>query len=127
MQRLGQGLARYALMLGGRVGRSDLQSYCFLFTTDPSQLNRERLKALVESDNGFKLAEKDLEIRGPGSLYGTQQWGLPDMAMQGLSNIFLVEKTRAAAKEILEADHTLEKYPELKERLKNFEKRIHFE
>ncbi len=111
----------------GRVGRSDMQSYCFLFTTDPSMLNRKRLHALVESDNGFKLAEKDLEIRGPGSLYGTQQWGVPDMAMQGLSNIFLVEKTRAAAKELLEKDPTLSKYPELKERLKEFEKRIHFE
>jgi len=111
----------------GRVGRSDMQSYCFLFTTDPSQLNRKRLRALVESDNGFKLAEKDLEIRGPGSLYGTQQWGLPDMAMQGLSNIFLVEKTRTAAKELLEKDPELKNYPELKERLKNFEKRIHFE
>ena len=111
----------------GRVGRSDLQSYCFLFTTDPSMLNRKRLKALVESNNGFELAEKDLEIRGPGSLYGTQQSGIPDMAMQGLSNIFLVEKTRAAAKEILEKDPELKKYPELKERLKQFQKRIHFE
>ncbi|MFH1967861.1 MAG: ATP-dependent DNA helicase RecG, partial [bacterium] len=77
----------------GRVGRSDMQSYCFLFTTSPDQLNRRRLKALVGSNNGFELAQKDLEIRGPGSLYGTQQWGIPDMAMQGLSNIFLVEKT----------------------------------
>jgi len=111
----------------GRVGRSDMQSYCFLFTTDPSMLNRKRLKALVESNNGFELAEKDLEIRGPGSLYGTQQWGIPDMAMQGLTNIFLVEKTRAAAKELLEKDPTLEKHPQLKERLKEFEKRIHFE
>ena len=111
----------------GRVGRSDMQSYCFLFTTDPSMLNRRRLKALVESNNGFELAEKDLEIRGPGSLYGTQQWGIPDMAMQGLSNIFLVEKTRAAAKELLEKDPTLKKYPVLLERLKEFEKRIHFE
>ena len=111
----------------GRVGRSDMQSYCFLFTTDPSMLNRKRLKALVESNNGFELAEKDLEIRGPGSLYGTQQWGIPDMAMQGLSNIFLVEKTRAAAKELLEKDPTLKAYPTLLERLKQFEKRIHFE
>ncbi len=111
----------------GRVGRSDMQSYCFLFTTDKSMQNRKRLKALVDSDNGFKLAEKDLEIRGPGSLYGTQQWGLPDMAMQGLSNIFLVEKTRNAAKEILEKDPELKNYPALKERLKQFEKRIHFE
>jgi len=111
----------------GRVGRSDMQSYCFLFTTDPSQLNRKRLKAMVDSDNGFKLAQIDLEIRGPGSLYGTQQWGLPDMAMQGLSNIFLVEKTRTAAKELLEKDPELKNYPLLKERLKQFEKKIHFE
>jgi ATP-dependent DNA helicase RecG len=104
-----------------------MQSYCFLFTTDPSQLNRRRLKALVGCDNGFELAQKDLEIRGPGSLYGTQQWGIPDIAMEGLSNIFLVEKTRNSAKEILEKDPTLEKFPLLKERLKNFEKRIHFE
>jgi ATP-dependent DNA helicase RecG len=111
----------------GRVGRSDMQSYCFLFTTDPSMLNRKRLKALVESNNGFELAEKDLEIRGPGSLYGTVQSGIPDMAMQGLSNIFLVEKTRAAAKEILEKDPELKNYPQLKERLKQFQQRIHFE
>lgn len=111
----------------GRVGRSDMQSYCFLFTTSPDQLNRRRLKALVESNNGFELAQKDLEIRGPGSLYGNQQWGLPDMAMQGLSNIFLVEKTRTAAKELLEKDPELKNYPNLKERLRQFEKRIHFE
>jgi ATP-dependent DNA helicase RecG len=111
----------------GRVGRSDMQSYCFLFTTSPDQLNRKRLKALVESNNGFELAQKDLEIRGPGSLYGTQQWGIGDMAMQGLSNIFLVEKTRAAAKEILEKDPELKNYPELKERLKSFQQKIHFE
>jgi len=111
----------------GRVGRSDMQSYCFLFTTDPSMLNRKRLKALVESNNGFELAEKDLEIRGPGSLYGTVQSGIPDMAMQGLSNIFLVEKTRAAAKEILEKDPELKNHPMLHERLKQFQQRIHFE
>ena len=82
----------------GRVGRSDMQSYCFLFTTDPSQLNRKRLKALVDSDNGFELAQKDLEIRGPGQLCVNQQWGIPDVAMEGMLNIFLVEKTRAEAK-----------------------------
>ncbi len=111
----------------GRVGRSDMQSYCFLFTTDPSHLNRKRLKAMVDFDSGFKLAQVDLEIRGPGSLYGTQQWGVPDIAMQGLGNIFLVEKTRETAKEILEKDPSLNEYPQLKERLKHFQKRIHFE
>jgi ATP-dependent DNA helicase RecG len=104
-----------------------MQSYCFLFTTSPDQLNRKRLKAMVELDNGFKLAEKDLEIRGPGSLYGSSQWGVPDFAMAGLFNIFLVEKTRNSAKEILDKDPELLNYPTLKEKLKSLEKRIHFE
>jgi len=111
----------------GRVGRGETQSYCFLFTTSPDQLNRKRLKALVDSNNGFDLAQKDLEIRGPGQLYGAQQWGLPDMAMKGLSNIFLVEKARASAKEILEKDPTLEKYPLLKQKLSQLNRKIHFE
>ncbi len=111
----------------GRVGRSDMQSYCFLFTTEESQQNRKRLKAMEKSSNGFELAEEDLKIRGPGQLYGTQQWGLPDAAMQNLSNIFLIEKTRNEAKEILEKDPELKNYPLLKERLKHFEQRIHFE
>ncbi|MEK7664251.1 MAG: ATP-dependent DNA helicase RecG [Patescibacteria group bacterium] len=111
----------------GRVGRSDMQSYCFLFTTSPGQLNRKRLKAMVASNNGFELAQKDLEIRGPGQLYGTQQWGIPDMAMQGLSNIFLVEKTRQAAKEILEKDPELKNHPLLKERVERLQRKIHFE
>ena len=111
----------------GRVGRSEIQSYCFLFTTTPDQLNRKRLKALVASSNGFELAQKDLEIRGPGQLYGTQQWGDADISMQNLANIFLVEKTRQAAKEILEKDPSLTLYPLLKERLKRFAQRIHFE
>nr|QBM02616.1 ATP-dependent DNA helicase RecG [uncultured archaeon] len=111
----------------GRVGRSDMQSYCFLFTTSPDQLNRKRLKALVDSDNGFELAQKDLEIRGPGQLYGAQQWGLPDVAMEGMLNIFLVEKTRTAAKEILEKDPELKGYPLLLEQLGQFKSKIHFE
>ena len=111
----------------GRVGRSDMQSYCFLFTTDPSQLNRKRLKAMIDCDNGFELAQKDLEIRGPGQLYGAQQWGLPDVAMEGILNIFLVEKTRQAAKEILEKDPELKNYPLLLENLKGFRQKIHFE
>ena len=68
-----------------------------------------------------------MERRGPGQLYGTDQWGLPDMAMEGLSNIFLVEKTRAAAKEILEKDLSLKEYPLLKERVSRLKTRVHFE
>ncbi len=111
----------------GRVGRSDMQSYCFLFTTSPDHLNRKRLKAIVSSNNGFELAQKDLEIRGPGQLYGTQQWGIPDIAMQGLSDILLVEKTRNAAKKILENDPVLQNYPLLREKVSRFGQRIHLE
>ncbi len=110
----------------GRVGRANFQSYCFLFTSPGIEKTR-RLSALVNCNNGFELAEKDLQIRGPGELYGARQWGIPDLAMANLKNITLVEKTREAAKGILEKDPQLKKYPLLKERLRRFEKTIHFE
>ncbi len=111
----------------GRVGRSDIQSYCFLLTDSPAKRTGQRLRAIVKAESGFELAEKDLEIRGPGSLYGVKQWGIPDLAMENLKNIALVEKTREAAKEILQESPDLKKYPPLRERLKTFQKRIHFE
>ena len=111
----------------GRVGRSDYQSYCFLLTTSPDQLNRRRLKALITCDDGFSLSEKDLEIRGPGDLSGTRQWGIPDLTMDSLKDIRLVEKTREAAKQILQKDPELKKYPALKEKLKRFREKVHLE
>ena len=76
----------------GRVGRSKYQSFCFLFTDSPAKKTQERLKALITSENGFELAEKDLEIRGPGALNGSRQWGIPDFAMASLKDMFLVQK-----------------------------------
>jgi len=111
----------------GRVGRAEHQSYCFLLTTTPDQLNRRRLKALVDFDSGFKLAEKDLEIRGPGDFTGTRQWGIPDLMMNSLKDLKLVEKTREAAKNILQKDPELKKYPFLTEKLANIRERIHLE
>jgi len=111
----------------GRVGRSEYQSYCFLLTTSPDQLNRKRLKALVDFDSGFKLAEKDLEIRGPGDLTGARQWGIPDLTMDSLKDLALVEKTRQSAKEILQEDPGLKNYPLLVERLGRFRERVHLE
>jgi len=110
----------------GRVGRAEFQSYCLLFTSPGIEKTR-RLSALVKCSDGFKLAEKDLQIRGPGELYGIRQWGIPDLAMANLKDISLVEKTRETAKEVLEKDPQLKKHPLLKERLKEFEQRIHFE
>lgn len=111
----------------GRVGRAEHQSYCFLFTTAPDQLNRKRLKALVDSENGFKLAEEDLKIRGPGSFTGTRQWGIPDLMMNSLTDLKLVETCKEAAKNILIDDPQLKKNPLLEERLKRFREKIHLE
>ncbi|MFH1656981.1 MAG: ATP-dependent DNA helicase RecG [bacterium] len=111
----------------GRVGRSEHQSYCFLFSDSASVKTRQRLKALIDCEDGFRLAEKDLQIRGPGEIYGVRQWGVPDVAMSGLKNLALVEKTREAAKEILNQDPNLKSYPFLKERLQKFHESIHLE
>jgi len=111
----------------GRVGRSIYQSYCFLLTDSPSRKTHQRLKALITCENGFDLAEKDLEIRGPGDFSGLRQWGMPDLAMASLNNLPLIEKTRTAAKQILEEDPSLKKYPALREKLKAFHQRIHLE
>jgi ATP-dependent DNA helicase RecG len=111
----------------GRVGRAGYQSYCFLFTDSPARKTRQRLKALITSEDGFKLAEKDLEIRGPGDFAGTRQWGIPDLMMSSLKDIRLVEKTRQSAKEILQEDPELKKYPLLREKLGKFRERVHLE
>jgi len=111
----------------GRVGRSRYQSFCFLFTDSPAKKTRLRLKALVNCDNGFELSEKDLEIRGPGNILGTRQWGIPDLAMTALKDIFLVEKIRKEAKDLLDSDPELKKHPLLAGRLQEFQKIIHLE
>jgi len=111
----------------GRVGRADYQSYCFLFTDATGIVYNRRLRALISCDNGFELAEKDLAIRGPGDFSGARQWGIPDLTMASLTDIFLVEKARNEAKKILEEDPELKKHPTLREKLKAFGKMIHLE
>lgn len=108
----------------GRVGRGEYQSYCLLFTDFPTN---PRLRAMTTIEDGFTLAEKDLKLRGPGDLTGQRQWGLPDFVMASLKDIELVEKTRTAAKELLQEDPELKKYPFLREKLKEFRKKIHLE
>jgi ATP-dependent DNA helicase RecG len=111
----------------GRVGRSEYQSYCFLFTDEVGMIFNRRLKALVNCDNGFELAEKDLQIRGPGDFTGGRQWGIPDLAMASLTDTILVSKARNDAKEILQADPNLKKYPLLAAKIKDYKTRIHLE
>jgi len=111
----------------GRVGRSEYQSYCFLLSSPGSEGNLQRSKALVEADDGFAVAKKDLEIRGPGELTGGKQSGLPDIIMSSLQNLELVEKVRQSALDILEGDPSLKKQPLLAAQLKRFKDNVHLE
>ncbi len=107
----------------GRVGRGQHQSYCLLFCDYPTR----RLNAMLKFDSGFQLAEKDLEIRGPGEVFGSQQWGAPDLAMASLADVFLLEKSRAAAKGVLQTDPDLSRHPQLRARVARFRDRAHLE
>lgn len=88
----------------GRVGRGEEQSYCLLLAENPSPEGRERLKSIEEIDDGFELAEKDLELRGPGEFFGTRQSGLPDLRMARLSDVPLLELARKEAISLSRSD-----------------------
>ncbi|MFH1990317.1 MAG: ATP-dependent DNA helicase RecG, partial [Patescibacteria group bacterium] len=111
----------------GRVGRSEHQSYCFLLTDSPSEKTNERLKAIETAQSGFDLAEKDLEMRGPGDFIGVRQSGLPDLAIASLTDAKLIGETREAAKKILRESPNLKNYPLLANKVLEFQNRIHFE
>lgn len=111
----------------GRVGRGEHQSYCLLFSSTPDKNINQRLKALVECNDGFELAEKDMGIRGPGEFFGVKQSGLPDLAMSSLANVELIKKARLEARLLLKQDSNLTNFPLLKERLDRFQRLTHFE
>jgi len=111
----------------GRVGRAEHKSYCFLFTTSETEKTQRRLKALVNSEDGFELAEKDLKIRGPGDLSGTRQWGIPDLAMGALTDLDLVEKARENAQEIIKKDPNLKNHLLLRKRVESIDRKVHLE
>ncbi|MCX6736526.1 MAG: ATP-dependent DNA helicase RecG [Candidatus Parcubacteria bacterium] len=106
----------------GRVGRGEHQSYCFLFSQIKNGQTQTRLQAMVNCHDGFKLAEEDLKIRGPGQFLGSRQSGFPDLAMASLKDISKVEAIKKEAKMILTQDPKLEKTPNLRERFLQFER-----
>jgi ATP-dependent DNA helicase RecG len=93
----------------GRVGRGPAQSYCMLLAHNPSEVSRERLDIIEKYHDGFKLAEEDLRLRGPGEFFGTRQSGLPDLKMAKLSDVALLEMARREAINLFQVDPRLEK------------------
>ena len=111
----------------GRVGRSEQQSYCFLFTDSTAKTTHQRLKALITAKNSFELAEEDLKIRGPGDFLGTRQSGMPSLAMASLSDLEFVKNVRWEVEQILDKDPNLKQNPLLRAKYEEFRKEIHFE
>ena len=92
----------------GRVGRGAHESYCLLLADSTSPEADERLAALQSTNDGFALAEKDLELRGPGEFFGTRQSGLPEFRMAQLSELVLLQKARQEAQILFDHDRRLE-------------------
>jgi ATP-dependent DNA helicase RecG len=104
-----EGADRFGLaqlhQLRGRVGRGSDQSYCLLIPTHEDAAENERLRAMAESNDGFVLAEKDLQQRGPGEFLGTRQSGYSSgLRMASITDVKLIEKARVQAQKLFEQD-----------------------
>jgi len=91
----------------GRVGRGEHTSYCLLIADSVTDASEERLKAIETTHDGFVLAEKDLELRGPGEFFGTRQSGLPDLRLANFADLRLLEVARGEAQRLFDTDPEL--------------------
>lgn len=100
--------------LRGRVGRSDIQSYCILITGKASKTTREKLSVLEQTNNGFIVAQKDLEIRGPGEFLGTRQSGINEFSLFDFTkDIKILELARQDAFDFIK-HNDIKDFPKLK-------------
>lgn len=112
--------------LRGRVGRGEYQSYCILKYEGNSNTTRERMKVMCETNDGFVISEKDLELRGAGDFFGTEQHGIPELKIANLfEDIEILKSVQSIAIKILEEDPGLDNNKELKKLIHDkFSKRI---
>jgi ATP-dependent DNA helicase RecG len=106
--------------LRGRVGRGPAQSYCFLFGDPTTSEGEERLEAMAASTDGFGLAEKDLEIRGAGEVFGERQSGFSDLKLGRIPrDEAIVMDARRVAEHILDDDPDLSRHAQLREEVED--------
>jgi ATP-dependent DNA helicase RecG len=114
----------------GRVGRSTHQSYCLLFPSSEEISNPktiERLQAMTKYNDGFSLAKIDLKLRGAGELYGESQSGFPELQIASLFDYANIKKAQDEARALVNDDPELKKYPLLKQKLGEWEDKVHME
>ena len=105
--------------LRGRVGRGQWQSYCILISDNRNEETRERLKVMTKTADGFKIAEEDLRLRGPGDFFGVRQHGLPGLKIADLGcDTKLLQEAQQAALSLLETDPELTAHPATAERVR---------
>ncbi|MCJ7738626.1 MAG: ATP-dependent DNA helicase RecG [Anaerolineae bacterium] len=92
----------------GRVGRGQEESFCLLVSSSSAERSTERLKAVEATNDGFVLAEKDLELRGPGEFLGTRQAGFPELKLAKVTDLAMIETAREAARKFYSSDPKLE-------------------
>lgn len=102
----------------GRVGRSNIQSFCLIESNSQTPTTIERLEALTKTTNGEKLAKIDLKLRGPGAFFSGQQSGFSKLKLTDLTNIKLIKQSRSLAKDILILDPLLKQFSVFREQVK---------
>ena len=120
--------ARFGLsqlhQLRGRVGRGSLESYCILVSGSEGETARERLSLLCQTGDGFRVAEADLKLRGPGDFFGKRQHGLPAFALADLgSDMNILTCAQESARALLARDPGLESVPRLRDETEDYIRR----
>lgn len=115
-----EGADRFGLaqlhQLRGRIGRGIHSGSCYLVLTENGSIQK-RLQIIEHENDGFKLADYDLELRGPGAIYGTMQHGALDLRVAEITDTKLIKEARESAREFMKKGENLVQYPQLKERV----------
>ncbi len=127
-----EGAERFGLaqlhQLRGRVGRGIHQSYCFLHASGVlGEVARERLLAIEDNQDGFDLAERDLQLRGSGNIFGTEQSGFQQFRMATMEDVDLMSFAKDFAKQLLDESADLEKFPSVRDKVRAYAEAVHLE